>query len=141
MAWFSKSDMQRIRPQVQAVCKKYGVHATLSGTNSLALTINISKGKLNFFQDMLDTANETTNDTRVVENVKHAVIRGHVQFNQYHYTSNYRDPQILAFFNDLLQAANDGNHDNSDVMTDYFDVGWYLHINIGKWDKPYELLK
>jgi hypothetical protein len=22
-------------------------------------------------------------------------------------------------------------------MTDYFDVGWYIDIKIGKWDKPY----
>jgi len=22
-------------------------------------------------------------------------------------------------------------------MTDYFDVGWYISVNLGKWDKPY----
>ena len=32
-----------------------------------------------------------------------------------------------------------GNHNNSDISTDYFDVGWYIDINIGKWDKPYEV--
>jgi hypothetical protein len=32
-----------------------------------------------------------------------------------------------------------GNHDKSDVMTDYFNVGWYIDINIGKWDKPYKV--
>jgi hypothetical protein len=30
-------------------------------------------------------------------------------------------------------------YDNSDIMTDYFDVAYYNNINIGKWDKPYEL--
>jgi hypothetical protein len=32
---------------------------------------------------------------------------------------------------------NAGNHNNSDVQSDYFDVGWYIDVNIGKWNKPY----
>jgi hypothetical protein len=24
-------------------------------------------------------------------------------------------------------------------MTDYFDVGWYIEINVGKWNKEYNL--
>ena len=33
------------------------------------------------------------------------------------------------------------NHNNSDVQTDYFDVGWYIEINVGDWEKPYKLTK
>jgi hypothetical protein len=36
---------------------------------------------------------------------------------------------------------NHNNHDNSDPMTDYYDVGHYTKINIGKWDKAYQLTK
>jgi hypothetical protein len=32
-----------------------------------------------------------------------------------------------------------GNYNNSDIMTDYFDVGWYIEINVGKWNKEYNL--
>jgi hypothetical protein len=32
---------------------------------------------------------------------------------------------------------NDGNYDNSDIQSDYFSVGWYIDVNVGKWDKPY----
>jgi len=39
--------------------------------------------------------------------------------------------------NELLVAMSTGNHDNSDIMTDYFDVGWYSNINIGQYHKPY----
>jgi hypothetical protein len=35
---------------------------------------------------------------------------------------------------------NAGNHNRSDAMTDYFDVGWYVDVNIGKWNQPYILL-
>ena len=26
-----------------------------------------------------------------------------------------------------------------DAMTDYYDVGWYVDVNIGTWEKPYKL--
>jgi hypothetical protein len=29
---------------------------------------------------------------------------------------------------ELRDAMNSGNHDNSDIMSDYFDVGWYVSI-------------
>ena len=28
-------------------------------------------------------------------------------------------------------------YNNSDSMTDYFDIAYYTDINIGKWNKPY----
>lgn len=30
------------------------------------------------------------------------------------------------------------NHDNSDAMTDYFDVNYYGSVEVWKWDKPYQ---
>jgi hypothetical protein len=42
---------------------------------------------------------------------------------------------------ELYAAMMDGNHDNSDIQTDYFDVGWYIDINIGAWNAPYTLVK
>ena len=47
----------------------------------------------------------------------------------------------LAFLSEVIPAMNEGNHDNSDIMTDYFDVGWYISVNIGRWDKPYIVRK
>lgn len=37
----------------------------------------------------------------------------------------------------IVKALNVGNHDRSDMMTDYFDVGWYVDVNLGRWDKPF----
>jgi len=36
---------------------------------------------------------------------------------------------------------NDGNWNRSDSSVDYFDVGWYIDINIGNWAKPYQLME
>ena len=29
------------------------------------------------------------------------------------------------------------NYDNSDVQTDYFDVNYYVHMNVGSYDRPF----
>lgn len=36
------------------------------------------------------------------------------------------------------QIANARNYDNSDPMTDYFDVNFYFDLHVGKWNKPFE---
>jgi len=38
-----------------------------------------------------------------------------------------------------VQIANVHNWDNSDPQTDYFDVNYYFSINVGKFDKPFEV--
>lgn len=42
--------------------------------------------------------------------------------------------KMLARVNEIVNAE---NWDRSDSMTDYFDVNYYVHLHIGKWDKPF----
>ena len=49
----------------------------------------------------------------------------------------YKDKKVKDFLLKLIEAMNLGNHDNSDAMSDYFDVGWLAYINVGSWKKPY----
>jgi len=58
--------------------------------------------------------------------------------NQYH-LYNYRKYEGL--FRRMFEIINDGNFDKSDIMTDYFNVGWYAHLSVGVWDKPYVVRK
>ena len=45
--------------------------------------------------------------------------------------------EVLAVIQKISAALNDGNWDKSDIQTDYFNVGWYVDINIGRWDEPF----
>jgi len=36
----------------------------------------------------------------------------------------------------ITELTNKFNWDNSDIQTDYFDVNFYTHLNIGRYDKP-----
>ena len=46
-------------------------------------------------------------------------------------------PVIKEIFAKIIKAMNLDNHDNSDPMTDYSDVGHYVDIRIGEWCKPF----
>lgn len=59
--------------------------------------------------------------------------------NTYYIKDHYKDkPAICEVLEKIHEICYRGNHNNSDLMTDYFDVGWYISITIGKWDKPFK---
>ena len=69
---------------------------------------------------------------------------GYFDVNTYHIESQY-EGKIKDFLVELRDAMNgkgstEQNHNNSDIMTDYFDVGWYIDIRIGRYDRPYQVV-
>jgi len=62
------------------------------------------------------------------------------QINQYR-SEEYENSEILQdiinICNGNFPGSTNQNYDNSDIMTDYFDVGWYIHIQQGSWDRPF----
>lgn len=42
-------------------------------------------------------------------------------------------------FKTLWDICYKGNFDKSDSMTDYFHVGWYQNIHVGKWNKGFKV--
>ena len=68
--------------------------------------------------------------------------RGYLSINKY---SLDRDDRLTDKAKEVLERAvkisDQYNWDNSDIMTDYFDVNFYLHLSIGnsKTDKPFEM--
>lgn len=61
----------------------------------------------------------------------------HVDVNVYHYDKWIEDQCVAEVMGQIVDALNTDNHDNSDLMTDYFDVGHYVDLNIGRWNKPF----
>lgn len=57
-----------------------------------------------------------------------------------YYLGNYFSGDLLALFERIKAAMNTGNWDRSDSMTDYFDVGHYIGLYLGRWDKPFRVL-
>ena len=70
---------------------------------------------------------------------------GHMQVNHFWIGNSKNDELFTRRGVNLLKVVcgipAKYNWDNSDLMTDYFDVNFYLSVEVGKWDKPYALVK
>ena len=133
MAYVSQELKSKLSPAIKAICKKYGVKASIAVRNHMTLCLNIKSGTIDFIG----------NSNRVCGADFYQVARGfkpnttgYDQVNTYHFQNHY-DGEAKAFLTEVLAVMNDGNWDKSDIQTDYFNVGWYVDVNIGKWNKPY----
>lgn len=64
---------------------------------------------------------------------------GHMPVNQYYIENMNLTPEATEMFTKVKEFLWSYNYDNSDIQSDYFDTNFYLHMNIGKWDKPFVL--
>ena len=126
MAYMNQEKKAKLSPAIKAVLKKYNMKGSIAVRNYSTLVVNIKSGKL----DVLGNAKKNglnANDT-------------YIDVNTYWIDTHYTG-KVKNFLLELKAAMMSGNHNNSDIMTDYFDVGWYIDINVGNWNKPYILEK
>lgn len=65
--------------------------------------------------------------------------KGHIDINQY-CPEKYFSGELLELFKKIIDTMNLMNYDNSDIQSDYFDVGHYIDIQIGTWEKPFKVV-
>jgi hypothetical protein len=121
MAYVSQELKAKIAPKVKAILKKYKVKGSLAVNNHSTLVLNIKEGALDMYKDFAKTEDAE---------------KFGIQVNPYWYKEHFNG-KTKAFLSEVIPAMNDGNWDKSDVQSDYFNVGWYVSVNIGKWNKPY----
>jgi len=119
MAYMSQERKKELSPKIKQVLTQYWMKGTLSVRHHSSLVCNIKSGGIDFSKYYREGDQ-------------------YIQVNIYHIDSRY---EWIArdFLLELKQAMMVWNHDNSDIMTDYFDVGWYIDINIWSWKTPYIL--
>lgn len=115
MAYMNQEKKAKLSPAIKAVFKKYNVKGSIGVDNHSTLVINIQSSSIDFGDD-------------------------YIQVNRFWIDENH-EGIARDFLNEVHQAAMALNYDNSDLMSDYHDVGYYVNINIGKWNKPYILVK
>lgn len=57
--------------------------------------------------------------------------------NPYWYEKHCKDDSIRETLINIFGALNTDNWNRSDYTTDYFDVGHYVDLQFGRWDKPF----
>ena len=130
-------------PQIKAVLKKYGLKGSIGVRHHSSLVVNIKSGIL----DLVGASNRH----RIEEAKRRGnepYIDNYIQVNE-NYVSDWMkaigESKIAKFYDELVAAMKGVGsqsvewYNNSDIMTDYFDRAYYIDINVGQWNKPYEV--
>lgn len=135
MAYVSKETKANIVEAVKPILKKYGVKGTFAVRHHSTIVLNINSGVLDFI-----TNHNEACEKRYSHRDNWQPSENNIDVNVYwiddHFSGQPRD-----FLNEVMQAIKMAGEwfDESDSMTDYFHTAFYIDINVGKWDKPYQL--
>ena len=137
MAYMNQERKAQRAPAIKAICKKYGVKATLSIRNHSTLVLNIKAGSIDFIGNYNSVCSQ---HPRYNDPIRFRPAVKEIQVNPYWYKEHF-DGEAREFLQEVL-AEMYGNdyYDESDAMTDYFHCSHYVDINIGRWNQPYQLL-
>lgn len=95
-----------------------------------------------------ETDNGLTDYDIQLNNDKKKYLKKHIenleslQINQYYIEREYTlTEEARNMLKTAKLLADSFNYNDSDSMIDYFDTNFYLHLNVGKWNKPFEIIK
>ena len=132
MAYVNKQDVEAIRKELKEAFPKFkfGVRKD----NGMAVRVTIKSGPTDFSSIFKDDYSQK---------------KQYAQINTYHIDNFYGEhAPFLSKVVDIIKTApargegyhkGTGYYNNSDAMIDYFDTAYYFDVNIGAWDKPYEV--
>jgi hypothetical protein len=139
MAYFNQERKQQKAPAIKAILKKYGVKGSLAVRNHSTFVLNIKSGSIDFIENYIDTDNKVMHGKKMSQDqIDYIRKNKSLDVNPYWYQEHFNG-KALKFLKEVFTAMNGGNHDNSDAQVDYFDVGWYVDVNIGSWNNPYTI--
>ena len=134
MTYISQENKASKMPAIKAILKEYNLKGSVSVDNHSSLVLTIKSGPIDFLSE------DSFHPNCFRQSEQPQVRQTYLQVNTYWIADHFRGKAAKALLA-LKAAMMVGNHDNSDISTDYFDVGWYVNINIGRWDRPYILIK
>lgn len=141
MAYVYKDTIDKVRAALKVLNKEYGMKTSVSGTNSSSLKVRIVSGKIDFVQNRLDML-EADNRYSEAEKENHRLyltkFNSGIQVNHYWLDTSFSG--VALEYLEKVKAIMSVDHwDKSDIQSDYFHCAYYMNIDIGKWDKPYEV--
>jgi len=142
MAYVSKEKKAKIAAALKQVVPagwKYSL--AVRHHSKIALTIqsapvDIVQAYVNFTVAKAAIKGDEFDRKNLLERAAWVENRRHIDVNEFHLDSQFTG-ELLEVFQKIRDALNTDNFDNSDVYTDYFHVGHYVGISVGRWDKPF----
>lgn len=154
MAFMDQKRKAQLAPGIKAVLRKYGLKGSLRVRDHASLNLTLTEGSLDLIGNAVAVLHREADtyphdikgnrgrrramfiDKWMREAAAYMQKTQFTDVNTYHAKDAFTGVCQKAIL-ELIAAMNVGNHDESDPQTDYFNVGWYIHVNVGQWNKPY----
>ena len=134
MAYMNQERKAKITKILKPILAKYKVKGSLSVRNHSTIVLTLKSGAIDF----IGNSNRVCgNDFYQVQRGFKPTTSGYDQVNPYWFQDHY-DGKAKAFLTEAFKALKSADwYDESNAMIDYFNIAYYVDINIGKWDSPY----
>lgn len=135
MAYVTQDKKKELEQKLQLVLPKPAWKWTTKVRHSSTLVLTIMSGPVDLIESALRQQMEKEFG---VESSTTSSIKQRRSFSpNIYYIADAFDTEARDLMVKVKEALNAGNHDKSDIQSDYFDVGWYVDINIGRYDDPF----
>jgi hypothetical protein len=94
----------------------------------MTICLTITSGPIDFIQNYKDHTGKQNQLINALD------------INPYWFQDHFTGKALDALTEIMKGMYSAGYYDNSDIQSDYFDTAYYIDVNIGKWDKPYQVL-
>lgn len=125
MAYISTEQVAEIRKQLK---KEFpAVKFSITRSHGTKVNVSVLEADFDIFADLLDPEH---------------VFNNHVQVNHY-YLDNHWEGRGLELLERIAEVAADGsyNRNANDPTADYGDMTFFVDISIGRWNKPFQVVK
>jgi hypothetical protein len=125
MAYMSQEMKKVLIERVKGVMPK-GWKASYAVRDNCCFVVTIKSAPVDIIGDWFNVAGDCKEKPDYIE------------VNRYYIADNF-SVEVAEALQKIVDAMRSENYDNSDVQRDYFDVGYYTSLKIGRWDKPFEV--
>ena len=136
MPYMNQEKKAKIAELVKPILKKYNLKGSLSIYNYSTICLNLKSGKIDFIDNYNKKLIEDNHKIYGYDK-KRTIDYGFMQVNEFTVKERFTGDakNALLELKDALLSAN--WYDESEPMTVYYDIVYYISINIGKYDKDY----
>jgi len=140
MAWVQKSTVTKVREGMKILNKEYGIKTSVAGTNSHSLKLRIVSGKIDFLANRIaKLADDHRHTPEEIERHTKALRMNQGMSVNHYWLSDAFDGIALEYLEKAKAILMVDHWDKSDIQSDYFNCAYYINMDIGSWDKPYEV--
>lgn len=125
-----------IKAALDAALKGTGVKFSLSVRNHSSICCTVKSAPIDLIANMNSVCRVAPGANRYGP-YQDSV--GHVDVNPYWYKDHFSG-KALELVDKIVKAMYSANYyNNTDSSIDYFDCAYYIDVDIGKWNKPFEV--